>query len=639
MPDLGSPPSIIVRQVFEEALGVKIIPTQPACIVGEHFQIEEKLLAGLYDTATAPTVYLYPDKVVGAVIQTPALDVSVFLETVEDEFDITLDGAVVITADDVTLAAGVAPTKQLTTAAQVSTIVGDILTDPNALFITDGIRQGDIVNFDLAGPLANLDSVLSAQAGDYVVLNVIDQNTIQVDTALIAENKVEYEIRRDGSAVGTVKLSYKAQRFDVVNQLLLVQGVEDGEQQLGRLDTVDNPLGLAFSIAAVNTDLAVAVTAVSADTPLEHQRASEFIEGRAECYGIVPLSQNPQVFQVWQQHVNQQSDPEIGFERVTLINPVIDDFVEKQASQVAVAAVPGPLPDSTFVDAGADFNANGIQVGDVIRITAITGAALEIDGVVRTLPFELQIASKNSSTSVEILGAFTTTDPVDITYSVKTVDFSNFQKAANMRDIARSFADRRVWMIFPDQVKTFAGENEVTVPGYYAAAAYAGLRGELTPSAPMSNVPLAGLTGVVGSTEQFSPAQLSTIQTGGVAILFQKVAGAPILVRRQLTTDTSSELKAEQTSTVVPDFGAKFLREGLDALKGRNLITTDFIENQLRPGLNGLLQDMVEERIVGGRTKILSLKKSETSRTTVEAAVDFEVLDPFNFFDITLLIQ
>ena len=325
MPDLGSPPSIIVRQVFEEPLGVKIIPTQPACIVGTHFQIEEKLLAGLYDTAAAPPVYLYPDKVVGSVIQTPATDVSVFLETLEDEFDITTDGSTAITAASVTLAAGVAPTKNLAAAAQVSTAVGFLITDPNALFITDGIKQGDIVTFDTAGPLVKLDSVLSAQAGDYVVLNVIDQNTIQVDTALIVESKIEYEIRRDGTSAGRVKISYKAQRFDLVNQLILAQGVEDGEAQLGRLDSIDNPIGLAFSIAAVNTDLAVAVTAVAADTPLEHQRASEFIEGRAECYGIVPLSQNPQVFQVWQQHVDQQSDPEVGFERVVLINPEIDD--------------------------------------------------------------------------------------------------------------------------------------------------------------------------------------------------------------------------------------------------------------------------------------------------------------------------
>jgi hypothetical protein len=635
MPDLGSPPSIIVRQVFVEALGVKIIPTQPACIVGEHFQIETQLTAGLYDTAFAPTTYVYPDKVVGAVIQTPATDVQVFLETVEDEFDITLDPALVRTADDFTLSAGVAPEKEVKPTAQISTVAGTQLIDPSALFITDGIRAGDIVQFDTVGPLEFVDSVLSAQAGDYTVLNVLDQTTIQVTPALILENKVEYRIERRGTAAGTVKVSYKAKRFDLVNQLVLVQGVEDGELQLGRLDTPDNPIGFAFSIAAVNTDLAVAVTAVSDDVPLEHQRASEFIEGRAECYGIVPLSQNPQVFQVWQQHVNQQSDPEIGFERVVLINPVIEDFFEFRASRTAIAPVSGP-PDSTFVDAGADFTA--IPVGSVLHITAVTAPPLIIDGVARTLPFQVQIASFNSATSLEILGVFTTA-PGDVTYSVRTLNFTNFQKAANMRDIARSFADRRVWMIFPDQVKTFAGADEVTVPGYFAAAAYAGLRGEVTPSSPLSNVPLAGLTGVIGSTETFSPAQLKTIQSGGVCILFQKVDGAPILVRRQLTTDTSSDLKVEQTATFVPDFAAKFLREGLDALKGRNLITLEFIENQLRPGLNGLLQDMIEERIIGRRTRILSLQKSETNRTTVEARVDFEVLDPFNFFDITLLIQ
>jgi hypothetical protein len=630
--DIGSPPSIIVRQVFVTPLGVKVIPTLPACIVGEHFQIEERLLAGLYTGVLA--VYTYPDKVVGAVIQTPGTDVQIFLETLEDDFDVTAEPGVIITADDFTLPAALSPSKDLTDPAQVSTVAGTTFTDPNALFITDSIRQGDILTFDTVGPLTFLDSVLSAQAGDYTVLNVINEKTLQLDTALIVENKVEYKIRRDGTSSGTVRVSYKAQRFDLVNQLLFLQGIQEGEQQLGRLDTDENPLGLGFALAAQNTSIAIAVTAVSEDTSLEHQRASEFLEGKL-VYAIVPLSQDPIVFQVWQQHVDQQSDPERGFPRVVLINPIVEDFFVLAPSRTAIAPVTGP-PDSTFVDAGADFGP--IPVGSVLHITAVTAPPLIIDGVARTLPFQVQIASKNSTTSVEILGVFTTA-PGDVTYSVRTLDFSNFQKANNVRQIARSFADRRVWLIFPDQVETSVEGEAKVVPGYYAAAAYAGLRSELSPSQPMSQGPISGFTRVIGSNELFSPDQLRTIQSGGVTILTQRILGAPIIIRRQLTTDISSEKVAEQTGTVVPDFMTYFLQEGLQPIVGRHVITNEFLENQLRPGINSLIRDAVEERVIGDRTLIVSLGRSETTLTSVEVTVDLEVLDPVNFIDITLRIS
>ncbi len=560
--------------------------------------------------------------------------VKVFLDAPEDEFDITADAQVTITADDVTLDPAVDPQKELQAFQQVSTVAGNVLTDPNAAFITDGIRPGDIVNFNTAGPLVELDSVLSAQVGDYTVLDVPDENTLQLTPALIEENKVEYKIVRKGSNAGNVLITYRAQRFDLVGQLRFIQDQVENEQVIG-VSSDQNPLGLGVQMALLNTELAVAATAVGADTLTEHQKASEFLEGKG-VYAIAPLTQSNSIFTLWEQHVEQQSDAETGFPRVVLICPIAEDFTEFQASQVAVAAVPGGFPDSTFTDAGADFSA--VPVGSVLRITAVTGAGLEIDGVPRVLPFEVQIASKNSSTSVEILGSFTV-DPVDVTYSVKTLDFTNFQKANNVKELAQTFANRRVWFVFPETCQIEVDGVVKNLPGYYAAAGYAGLRSGSKPSQPLSRSAIAGLAGVVGSNEAFTPAQLKIIQQGGVMILEQRVADGPVTVRRQLTTSIVSLKQAEQTGTVVPDFVTYFLQEGLDPIVGRFLITKDFLENQVRPAINGMLRDLIEERIIGPRTTITSVGVDPNNADTVLVEVDLQVLDPANFIDITLRIQ
>jgi hypothetical protein len=93
-----------------------------------------------------------------------------------------------------------------------------------------------------------------------------------------------------------------------------------------------------------------------------------------------------------------------------------------QASQTALAPVPGP-PTSTFTDAGAAFESSRAQIGKaVLRVTAVTAPPLEINTIPQVLPVELPINIISDETNLDIVDTFTT-NPGDVTYDVRTPSF------------------------------------------------------------------------------------------------------------------------------------------------------------------------------------------------------------------------
>lgn len=156
-------------------------------------------------------------------------------------------------------------------------------------------------------------------------------------------------------------------------------------------------------------------------------------------HGYRPGSHDLLVFGGKKKRVTARGYRELNPEQVELVRV-------KQASRTATSPVPGPIPDSTFIDTGASFFANGVVVGDVLRITAVTGA-LQIGGVPQVPPFEVAIASVNSATEVEIVGQFTA-DPGNVTYEVRTPSFTGtidtvlLQSRIRQDDILREIGER-----------------------------------------------------------------------------------------------------------------------------------------------------------------------------------------------------
>jgi hypothetical protein len=62
------------------------------------------------------------------------------------------------------------------------------------------------------------------------------------------------------------------------------------------------------------------------------------------------------------------------------------------------------------------------------------------------------------------------------------------------------------------------------------------------------------------------------------------------------------------------------------------------MDNVLKPATNGIIEDLVSDRIIGRNTKITRLEQSATQPDTVEVDITLEILFPVNYINYTLII-
>jgi hypothetical protein len=606
-------------------------------IIGESYQIVEKGEAGSY--AGSLKAYNYPDLIAGSTVLTA--EVEVFLNTAEDEFDITGDST--ITTSTVTVPGSLTPEKEVTANRKISLVDGSthstvsgefFFIDANADFSSDQIRPGDILRFEQTP--ANLElsdtQVATTNTDDYIVISVVSRTQLQISKALADEDRLEYNLFRGGSAAGTVSISYRARRQDGVGVCFEARDLVEVEAALGTI-APENPLAFGMALALANTNQLVAGTMVALDSTDNWQEAADYIETKESAYAIVPLTTNPVAHQIFQKHVNFMSEPRQKGERIVFINPLnpTEEIYQTAKTDGSITANAGQ-GTSTFTSATSDFLTAEVPVGALVEISA---GGPPLIGAQPVTTF--QVASIDSATQLTVLGEVDA--PVAaLTFTVESGTFSKLDLARNAAARGQAYDDRRVFYVFPETVKTVVAESEVTVNSYFASAAIAGLVSGVNPSQGFTNFPLAGFTGVIGSTEFFSRQDQATIAGGGVWILEEPVAGGPISTRHQLSTDVSTIEFRELSITKAIDFVAKFFRLQLKDLIGVNVINTNFLQNILRPAAEAVVRDIIEDTVVGEGTRIVSIRQSTDQPDTVEVDVRVDVLYPANYIDVTLII-
>ena len=125
---------------------------------------------------------------------------------------------------------------------------------------------------------------------------------------------------------------------------------------------------------------------------------------------------------------------------------------------------------------------------------------------------------------------------------------------------------------------------------------------------------------------------------GGVWIVVQDALSGPLTTRHQLSTDVSAIQKREFSITKAVDFTAKFLRNRLKPLIGRNNITENFMSQTLRPIIDGSLRSIIEDETVGPTTSIVGISQIEGEPDAIKVLIDLEPLFPVNNIRVTLLI-
>lgn len=172
------------------------------------------------------------------------------------------------------------------------------------------------------------------------------------------------------------------------------------------------------------------------------------------------------------------------------------------------------------------------------------------------------------------------------------------------------------------------------VPGYFFAPAIAGQTVGKTPAAPLTNSSISGFSGLYKSNNHFNEDQLNTMAEGGTWVLEERGAGS-IINRHQLSTKATSIETRELSITTQVDYTAKYLRDLVSPLIGKNVISNTFL-SQLEAALVGAAAQLVDEGIVRS-INILNVYQDEISPDTVKVDVEIEPLYPANYIKITLV--
>ncbi|MEN6550146.1 MAG: hypothetical protein ABFE07_29225 [Armatimonadia bacterium] len=514
-------------------------------------------------------------------------------------------------------------------------------TDTGRDFTTLGVKAGDkLVVED------------GTDAGTYVISTVGTTTlTVTSESAFSGDATCDYRIVRvftvaanvpyrvdytDNAPSGTILLSYTAKRTDNVDALVTLETQDDVVAKLGPIVPA-NPLAFAAWLALQNTGTTVYATAVEDDEVADHTAAAEFLETR-EVYSIVPLSQLPEVHQIWKSNVDTMSTEANKHERIAFINRLL--FV----SETKATGTSGYVPAATTFSADdGDFINDEVAAGMMVKILDNTGAVTESARVLRVV----------SATELELVAPGLTTESYHtLDYRIDTYDLDKAEQADFLADYSVAFADRRVFNVWPDLVQiaytledagddTFAtatGEVTADLPGYFACAIVGAMKAGYAPQQPFTNVPMTGLVGLQHSNEYFSPTQLDVIATGGTYILVQDAPTAPCYCRHQLSTDVTSIEKRELSICSDVDYVAKFLRNQLRPYIGRYNITPTLLET-LRSVTDGVLKFLkAEGQLMETGTKLVSLVQSESQPDTVEVTIQLDVPYPCNYIRVTLVI-
>jgi len=469
-------------------------------------------------------------------------------------------------------------------------------------------------------------------------------------------------------------IAYRGLRQDVTPaaqdpSLITLTSPDELTDVLGPIST-RNPLGLAmyFQMTAAPGiyNSCIGVDAVSTAEPegtqQAYQRALDFLKSK-KVYGLAVLTYDPVVHQLLSSHVAACSTKERKAFRIGFFCPRMPTHYTPTLVGSGTSGETQSGQTNVFVmdnNPAAGVVAKGIDPLQPLDVA--DGVYLEIVIVNPSGESEVRRYSVSALNGVvaALRVAFTGSENVDGFYSVTplTESLSStawsayvrgaelllpgttrpdlLKKAETAGAIAEGYKTRRMYMVFPDQLKSNVSGTEEIIPGYYACAALVGLVGQKAPQLGFTNIPVPGFTGVIGSSGVFEDDQLDIIAGGGVMILVQESAGAPISVRHQLSTDVTTINRRELSITKVLDWMSFFQYPAMKAVIGPNNISDKFLDNLSMIAQGQLALAEEGSVILGGR--ITSIEQSTTQADKILIKEALEVGIPGNYIELTISV-
>lgn len=451
---------------------------------------------------------------------------------------------------------------------------------------------------------------------------------------------------------GDVYVEYREWLSDLADEVNSISTTGDLGLIKGQLHP-DNPLKWGVYKALSNSNgTVVKYTAVANPDSLDSWAAVlDRVKGRDDMYNLVPLSFDTRVHNLYAAHVASESNEVannwksafVGLKAKAsklvagegaLIGGVAGNVV---ADPVLATLADNPNASNTQytllqVPAGnGHFVTNGVQAGDIVRYM------YTVDGFGEESYEEFVVDSVISENSLLL---YTGADAA-VTVAARVEVYHNLNRNEVADEVAQqagALSSRRVCGVWPDQV----GEAGTLMPGYYLAAALAGLASGVVPQQPLTSVEVAGFDDYSRSYKFFNETQLNRMAEAGVWIVTEDRDGTPF-TRHALTTDNLDLNRREEAiRRNVDSLSYLFLRR-LRPYIGRSNVTPQLV-SVLSDEINALIKFIkangatiaAGSQLIDGSIRVLRIHPLLKDR--IEVVLDLTVPAPLNNIELHLVV-
>ena len=463
------------------------------------------------------------------------------------------------------------------------------------------------------------------------------------------DNGVEQPLPLKG---GTLYVEYREWLSELCDEINGINNVADLDQIRGPLDP-DNPLKWGVYKALSNSNgTTVKYTAVCEPDDLDSWvQVLERIKGRDDLYNLVPLTFNKAVHDLYAAHINNESNEiannwKAGFVAIPSRNHRLVVGEGAEISGVSGETISNPVlatvgddPNATNtqytrlqVPTGSGyFITNEVQPGDIVRYN------FAVDGFGETEYQEYVVDTVLSENSLLLYSgtdtAMTTPQRVEIWHNLDRNELAD-----DVATRAGALSNRRVCAVWPDQV----GSAGRLMPGYYLAAALAGLASGVVPHQGLTNVEVGGFDDFTRSYKLFNETQLNRLAEAGVWIVTEDRDGTPY-TRHALTTDNLDlNRREEMIRRNVDSISYLFLRR-LRPYIGRTNATPTMVDKLTREvdqlirffKSNGYTEELGSQ-LIDGSVRILRIHPLLKDR--IEIVLDLVVPAPLNNIELHLVV-
>lgn len=424
-----------------------------------------------------------------------------------------------------------------------------------------------------------------------------------------------------------------------VNQIYNVSSLTDISGPLHP----DNPLKYGVYKALQNSNgTPVSYTAVcDPDDVAEWTKVLELIDGRRDCYGLVPLTRNATVLGLYQGHTTGQSSPEFGRWRTcwfnldeTLEKVIVDDTLATDDEVVMATLEDDPNASGvqytllTVPEKNGQFIENGARSGDIVRFLYTT------DGFGNELYTEFIIDSVISEDAVLLLAGHTVAVGVPQKIEIWR-DLTETEQATELA-LTEGYNSRRVQMVWPNEIEA----DGYTVEGYFLCAALAGLASGVVPHQGLTQLEISGFTSVPQTTDKFNRSQLNIMASGGVWIVTQDLEDGDIFTRHAVTTGDYEDIaEREEQVTRNLDSMSFFFLDVFDPYIGISNVTPSTLA-LLRAETNAALRYLesnafvprLGSQLISG--SLAALRAHATLKDRILISLDLVVPFPLNNIEL-----